>query len=101
MISKIHSSLKVTYWQDPNFREFIMKSLDNPHLLFNSKEKEDHTDVSKVMLLVFFIGREKLLPPEKRDHFIDLVMVHYVEKTYVENEFKLARVANIEVKINN
>ena len=25
-------------------------------------------------------------------------MVHYVEKTYVENEFKLARVANIEIK---
>lgn len=35
--------------------------------------------------MVFFIGREKLLPPEKRDHFVDLVMVHYVEKTYVEN----------------
>ena len=63
LISKIHSSLKVAYWQDQSFREFILKSLDNPHLLFNSKEKEDHTDVAKVILLVFFIGREKLLPP--------------------------------------
>ena len=26
-------------------------------------------------------------------------MVHYVEKTYVENEFKLSRVANIQIKV--
>jgi hypothetical protein len=53
------------------------------------------------MLLVYFIGREKLVSPEKLNHLIDLVMVHYVEKTYVENEFKLSRVANIDVKLNN
>lgn len=51
------------------------------------------------MLLVYFIGKEKLVPPEQLAHLIDLVMVHYTEKTYVENDFKLARVANLEVKV--
>lgn len=37
------------------------------------------------MLLVFFIGKEKLVSKEQLDHLVDLVMVHYVEKTYVEN----------------
>lgn len=83
LIRKIHSSLRVTYWQDAAFREFILGSLENPHQLFTSKEKEDHTDITKVMLLVYFIGKEKLLSPEQLSHFIDLVMVHYVEKTYV------------------
>ncbi len=49
------------------------------------------------MLLVFFIGKEKLATKEQLDHLIDLVMGHYVQKTYVENEFKLARVATVEV----
>lgn len=52
-------------------------------MLFNQREKEDHADITKVMLLVYFIGREKLLSPERFSHFVDLVMVHYVEKTYV------------------
>lgn len=52
-----------------------------------------------MILLVYFIGREKLVPPAQLTHLIDLVMVHYVEKTYVENEFKLSRVANLEVRI--
>lgn len=52
------------------------------------------------MLLVYFIGKEKLVDKKELDHLIDLVMVHYVEKTYVENEFKLARVAGLEVKID-
>jgi hypothetical protein len=56
--------------------------------------------VAKVILLVFFIGREKLAPPAQLAHLVDLVMVHYVEKTYVENEFKLSRVANVEVKVD-
>lgn len=73
----------------------MLSSIDNPHQLFNSKEKEDHTDIAKVMLLVYFIGKEKLVPPAQLDHLIDLTMVHYVEKTYVENEFKLSRVANL------
>jgi phage-related baseplate assembly protein len=51
------------------------------------------------MLLVFFIGREKLVSKEQLNHLIDLVMVHYVEKTYVENEFKLARVANLSIHV--
>jgi hypothetical protein len=75
----------VTYWQTEEFRDFIKRSIDNPHVLFSSKEKEDHTDIAKVMLLVFFIGREKLTTPAKLDHLVDLVMVHYVDKTYVEN----------------
>lgn len=52
------------------------------------------------MLLVYFIGKEKLVAPAQLAHLIDLVMVHYVEKTYVENEFKLSRVANLEVRVN-
>lgn len=52
------------------------------------------------MLLVYFIGKEKLVPPAQLAHLIDLVMVHYVEKTYVENDFKLSRVANVEVKVD-
>jgi hypothetical protein len=52
------------------------------------------------MLLVYFIGKEKLVPPAQLAHLIDLVMVHYVEKTYVENEFKLSRVANLEVRVD-
>ena len=51
------------------------------------------------MLLVYFIGKEKLVSRAELGHLIDLVMVHYVEKTYVENEFKLSRVANLEFKI--
>ena len=94
----VHSSIKVTYWQTKEFRDFIKESIHNPHLLFNAKEKEDHTDIAKVMLLVFFIGKEKLASKVQLDHLIDLVMVHYVEKTYVENEFKLSRVANLEIK---
>ena len=51
------------------------------------------------MLLVYFIGKEKLVSRAELGHLIDLVMVHDVEKTYVENEFKLSRVANLEFKI--
>lgn len=68
----------MTYWQTKEFRDFIIKSVENPHILFTSKEKEDHTDITKVMLLVFFIGKEKLATKEQLDHLIDLVMVHYV-----------------------
>ena len=78
LLKLVHSSLKVTYWQIPEFRDFIKQSIENPHLLFTSKEKEDHTDITKVMLLVYFIGREKLVSHEELDHLIDLVMVHYV-----------------------
>lgn len=51
--------------------------------MFNSQGKEDHTDIAKVMLLVYFIGKEKLVEKKQLSHLIDLVMVHYVEKTYV------------------
>ena len=57
--------------------------MKDPFVLFNSKGKEDHTDIAKVMLLVFFMWKEKLLEGERLDHYLDLVMVHYVEKTYV------------------
>jgi hypothetical protein len=50
------------------------------------------------MLLVHFIAKEELLSGPEMSHLIDLAMVHYTEKTYVENDFKLARVANLEFK---
>lgn len=100
LISLIHSSIKVTYWETKQFRQFIHNSIKEPHLLFNSHGKEDHTDIAKVMLLVYFIGKQKLVDKKELDHLIDLVMVHYVEKTYVENEFKLSRVAGLEIKLD-
>lgn len=39
LLKLIHSSIKVTYWQTPEFRDFIKQSIENPHLLFTSKEK--------------------------------------------------------------
>lgn len=48
------------------------------------------------MLLVSFICQEELLSKAELSHLIDLAMVHYTEKTYIENDFKLARVANLE-----
>jgi hypothetical protein len=47
------------------------------------------------MLLVHFIAQEGLLCGAELSHLIDLAMVHYTEKTYVENDFKLGRVANL------
>ena len=57
LISLIHSSMKVTYWQTKEFRTFIEQSIENPYVLFNTKGKEDHVDIAKVILLVYFIGK--------------------------------------------
>lgn len=47
------------------------------------------------MLLVYYLALEHKLSKEKLYHYVDLVMVHYAEKTFVENEFKMSRVASI------
>lgn len=39
LISLIHSSIKVTYWQTKEFRTFIEQSIENPYVLFNTKGK--------------------------------------------------------------
>lgn len=37
------------------------------------------------MLIIFYISQEKRLDKEKMLHLADLALVHYAEKTYVEN----------------
>ena len=51
------------------------------------------------MLIAFYIFKEGRLEKEKALHLVDLALVHYAEKTYVENEFKIHRVA--EIKLGN
>jgi predicted ATP-dependent serine protease len=46
---------------------------------------EDHVDITKVMLIIYYISKEGKLPKPKLDHLVDLALVHYAEKTYVEN----------------
>ena len=36
LLKKIHSSMRVTYWQQPSFRELIAEGLKNPYKLFTS-----------------------------------------------------------------
>lgn len=37
LIRLIYTSIKVTYWQTPEFRDFIKLCVDNPYVLFTSK----------------------------------------------------------------
>jgi hypothetical protein len=55
-------------------------------------------DIVKILILIFYISREGRISEEKLKHLVDLALVHYCEKTYVENEFKIFRVCEIEVK---
>lgn len=50
------------------------------------------------MIVIFYISKEGRISQEKLDHLVDLALVHYCEKTYVENEFKIFRVADFRVK---
>jgi len=47
------------------------------------------------MIIIFYIAKEGRVSKEFIDHLAELALVHYCEKTYVENEFKIFRVCEI------
>ena len=98
LINSIYTSMKVTYGSTDSFNEFIKEVEKNPFSLFTAKEKEDHVDIVKVYLIVYYIFREGRISEEKAKHLVDLALVHYTEKTYVENEFKIFRVVDVKLK---
>lgn len=99
LIKKIYTSIKVTYGATPEFQKFILEVEANPFELFRAKEKEDHVDIVKVMLITFYIAEEGRLEKSRVMHLVDLALVHYAEKTYVENEFKIFKVADVKLTI--
>lgn len=50
------------------------------------------------MIMIFYISREGRISKEKLNHLVDLALVHYCEKTYVENDFKIFRVCELKVE---
>lgn len=97
MLQKIYTSIKVTYGATKEFQDFILEVEKEPFTLFKAKNLEDHVDIVKVMLIVFYISQEKRLDADKIKHLADLALVHYAEKTYVENEFKIFKVAEVKL----
>jgi hypothetical protein len=53
---------------------------------------EQHVDITKVLIIVYYIAKEGRLSHDKLMHLVDLALCHYTEKTFVENEFKLAKI---------
>lgn len=97
MLSAIYESIKVTYGQDPAFQNWILKIEEDPFVLFKVQKElnEEHVDITKVLIVIFYIAKEKRLPHDKLLHLVDLALCHYTEKAFVTNEFKLAKVIEI------
>ena len=61
MMKKIYTSIKVTYGATEEFQNFIIDVEKDPFNLFKAKSQEDHVDIVKVLLIVFYISQEKRL----------------------------------------
>lgn len=55
-------------------------------------------DISKVLIYIFYIAKEGRLNKEQVAHLVDLAIVHYTEKTFVEHEFKLNKFIDIQTE---
>lgn len=97
LVNSIYESVKATYGQEPSFQEWILRIEQDPFVLFTVQKEinEQHVDITKVLLIVYYISKEGRLPREKVLHLVDLAVCHFCEKTFVENEFKLAKVIEI------
>lgn len=97
LVNSIYESVKATYGQEASFQEWILRIEADPFVLFQIQKEvnEQHVDITKVLLIVYYISKEGRLPREKVLHLVDLAVCHYCEKTFVENEFKLAKVVEI------
>ena len=47
----------MTYGANEEFQKFILKVEQDPFELFIAKSQEDHVDIVKVMLIVFYIAQ--------------------------------------------
>lgn len=55
MLSLIHSSINVTFNQTPEFRRLVESIRKTPFALFRPEAGEEHVDIAKVLLIVFFL----------------------------------------------
>ena len=101
LIQLIYESIKVTYGEEQGFQKKVQAVSDNPFELFrpDKEEKEEHVDISKVLIYVFYIMKEGILSKEKLAHLADLALCHFSEKTFVEHEFKLSKFIDISAQI--
>lgn len=58
LINQIYSSIKITYGATTDFQKFIESIEENPYRLWQDKGKEDHLDITKVLIIIFYISRE-------------------------------------------
>lgn len=98
MLQSIYESIKVTYGQDPAFQNWVLKIEEDPFVLFKVQKElnEEHVDITKILIIIFYIAKEKRLAHDRLLHLVDLALCHYTEKAFVTNEFKLAKVIEIQ-----